>query len=254
MKLLRIMFLLTVGAFLFGDVMYEMLITTQGPQGMSVESMSKIFLKGNKVRTETTAKSSMTGEMTSVSITRLDKEVIWILDPEKKQYTELNLADLKKRMEQAYTDTQKNVVPEISVRKTGEKKKILNYDCEKVVLSMKVNSEQGGVNFTQTMWVTKDVPRYKELEAFQKMVAELGLQPSSSMLPISKKFLEEFKKKSESIQGFPLEMEMDMSMGSKEMPFSFKVHTEVSKIDAKPINAKVFEIPRGYKLKKAEDK
>ena len=254
MKLLRIILVLTVGTFLFGDVMYEMLITTQGPRGMSIESMSKVFLKGDKVRTETTTKSPMTGEITSISITRLDKEVIWNLDTENKEYTELNLADLKKKMEQVSADTEKNVVPEIEVKKTGEKKKILNYDCEKVVLSMKASSDQGSVNFTQTMWVTKDVPRYKELERFQKKVSELGLQPSSSMLPISKKVLEEFKKKSESIKGFPLEMEMDMSMGTEEMPFSFKIHSEVSKIDAKPINAKVFEIPKGYKLKKTEEK
>jgi hypothetical protein len=39
---------------------------------------------------------------------------------------------------------------------------------------------------------------------------------------------------------------MEMTMGAEGMSFSFLTHSEVTKIETKPISDKVFEIPAGY--------
>jgi hypothetical protein len=42
---------------------------------------------------------------------------------------------------------------------------------------------------------------------------------------------------------------MEMAVGAEGMSFSFVTHSEVTKIETKPINDKVFEIPTGYSLR-----
>jgi hypothetical protein len=73
---------------------------------------------------------------------------------------------------------------------------------------------------------------------------------SSSMMGGNKKTYEEFQKKTSEIEGFPLEIDMEMIMGGEGMSFSFMTHSEVTKIETTPISDKVFEIPTGYSLKK----
>lgn len=251
MKMHRLFFVLLFGIFSYGDVMYEMITTSEGMMGMGGESMMRVFVKGDYLRTETTSKSPMTGETTDITIIRLDKRAIWKLDPEEKEYTETKIERLEELKQQASPEEEVKVeTPEIKVDKTGEKKKILNKDCEKIVISMDATSEEGVMTFTQTMWVTKEIPGFHEITNFNKKMSDLGIsQSSATMMGGHKESYEELQKKTSDIEGFPLELDLDMTMGAEEMMFSINMHSIVTNFDTKPIDNKVFEIPAGYTLK-----
>lgn len=251
MKVHRLFLILLFVVFVYADVMYEMKTTTEGMMGMGGETMMRVFVKGDCSRTETTSDSPMTGETTDITIVRLDKGTIWTIDPEKKEYTETTFEEISKIKEEVKGEEEAEVeMPEIKVEKTGEVKKILDKDCEKVVLSMDATSEEGTLTFTQTMWVTKDVPGYQEINNFNKKLSELGVRSSpSTMMGGSKKSYEEFQQKTSKIEGFPLEIDLDMTMGAEGMSFAIKMHSVMTNFDTNPIDQRVFEIPKGYTLK-----
>jgi hypothetical protein len=64
----------------------------------------------------------------------------------------------------------------------------------------------------------------------------------------NKQIYEEFQRKTSEIEGFPLELDMEMTVGAGGMSFSFLTHSEVTNIETQPISDKVFEIPAGYSL------
>lgn len=248
MKLLRLVPLLCFTCFLFGDVMYEMVSTSEGMMGMKGETNMRIFVKGDRSLTEMTAESPMAGTMTDTKIIRLDKGVIWSLDHENKEYTEHSLTDMAEESETS--EGQEMPPPNFKVVRTGEKKKILNKDCDEVIVTMDVDSEEGTMTLKQTMWVTTQVPGYKEIQQFQQQMSGSDFTSSSAMMGGNKKSYEDFQKQISEIEGFPLEITMEMTMGAEGMSFSFVTHSEVTKIETKPINDKVFEIPAGYSLSK----
>ncbi len=247
MKLHRLILVFVFAAFIYADVMYEMVTTTEGMTGMDGgETMISIFLKGDRSRTEVLSKNPMTGEMKNIYITRLDKKLIWVLDAENKQYSETKIGE---EVEEEEGETEA-VLPDIKIEKTGKKKVLLGKECEEVVISMNVESEGNSMNFTQIMWVTSDISGYKEIKDFNDKMTEIGLRSTSSASMFgNKKSFEEFQKKINEIDGFPLEIDLDMTMGSEEMSFTIKTNSVVTKIDSKPINNKVFEIPEDYSLK-----
>jgi hypothetical protein len=238
--------LLCIGSMLYADVMYEMVSTSEGMMGMKGETNMRIFVKGDRSLTEMTADDPRGGAMTDTKIIRLDKGVIWSIDHDKKEYSEMSIATTQETPEEPEEEMP---MPEVKVARTGENKKILNKDCEKVIVTMEIDDDEGAMKLKQTMWVTKDVPGYKEIQDFQKHMAGSGSM-SSSMMGGNKKTYEEFQKKTSEIEGFPLEIDMEMIMGAEGMSFSFLTHSEVTNIDTKPISDKVFEIPTGYSLKK----
>jgi len=244
MRINCLIFALIFGFFLYGDVMYEILTTTESGMGSS-KNMVRAFIKGNNSRIETTSKSPMTGEITTINIIRLDKNVIWTLNTEKKQYSEINLVAIKPEASEESTV----VTPEFKIEKTGEKKIILKKDCEKVFITMAIKSEGGNVTMDQTMWIAHDIPGYNEIKEFNKKLMELGAGFSSQpMMGIDKKSLSEFQKKINEIGGLPLEMDLNMIISAEDMSFSVKTHSTITKIETVPINQQVFEIPIGYVL------
>ena len=247
MRLLCITLLVCFASTLYGDVMYEMVSTTEGMMGMKGETNMRIFVKGDRSLTEMTADDPRGGSMTDIKIIRLDKGVIWSVDHDKKEYTERSITSMQPEPEQAEEDIP---MPNLKVVVTGEKKKILNKDCEQVIVTMDVEDEDGAMTFKQTMWVAKDIAGYDEIRDFQTQMSESDFSGSSAMMGANKKHYEDFQKKISEIEGFPLEIDMEMVMGAEGMSFSFLTHSEVIKIETKPINSKVFEIPAGYSLKK----
>ncbi len=244
MRLLCLTLVLCVGSMLHADVMYEMVSTSEGMMGMKGETNMRIFVKGDRSLTEMSAENPMGGNMTDTKIIRLDKGVIWSIDHEKKTYSEMEIAQEAPAMEQTEEDMP---MPDLVVERTGEKKKILGKDCEKVVVTMDIKDDEGATTLTQTMWVTKDVPGYEEIQNFQQHMTGQGSM-SPGMMGGNKKTFEEFQKKTGEIEGFPLEIDMEMTMGAQGMSFSFMTHSEVTKIETTPISDKVFEIPAGYSL------
>jgi hypothetical protein len=229
----------------YADVMYEMVSTSEGMMGMKGETNMRIFVKGDRSLTEMTADDPRGGTMTDTKIIRLDKGVIWSIDHEKKQYAEIAIAQEEPAMDEPEEEI---AMPDLKVVRTGKNKKILNKDCEEVIVTMDIDDDEGTTKLRQTMWVTTDIPGYEEIQDFQSHMTGSGSM-SSSMMGGNKKTFEEFQKKTSEIEGFPLEIDMEMIMGAGGMSFSFLTHSEVTKIETNPISDKVFEIPAGYSLK-----
>jgi len=246
MRLLCLIILLCMGSVLHADVMYEMVSTSEGMMGMKGETNMRIFVKGDRSLTEMTAENPMGGTMSDTKIIRLDKGVIWAVDHEEKTYSEMQIAQETPAMEETDEDMP---MPDLKVERTGEKKKILGKDCEKVIVTMDIEDDEGATKLKQTMWVTEDVPGYKEIQNFQQHMTGQGSM-SPGMMGGTKKTFEEFQKKTGEIEGFPLEIDMEMIMGAQGMSLTFKTHSEVTKIETTPISDKVFEIPAGYSLQK----
>ncbi|MBE0432047.1 DUF4412 domain-containing protein [candidate division WOR-3 bacterium] len=233
-------------SMLLGDVMYEMTSTMSGMMGMQGQSQMRVFIKGDRSLTEMTAENPMGGTMSDTRIIRLDKDVMWSIDHENKTYSEYPIKRISGAAEG--NDTLDAVMPDLTVTKTGDKKKILGKECEKIIVSMKIAADEGDMTFTQTMWVSQDVPGYREVQDFQQHIAESGMGSSSAMMGMNKASYEEFRKKISEIEGFPLEIDIEMTMGGEGMSFTMNAHSEVTNIETTPINDKVFEIPPSYSL------
>lgn len=246
MRIFNLTLLCCFASILYADVMYEMTSTTEGMMGMKGETQMRVFVKGDRSLTEMTADDAMAGGMSDTKIIRLDKGVIWSIDHENKEYTQFSLEEMTGEPEESEEPAME--MPEVKVISTGNKKKILNKDCEEIIVTMEAAGDEGSATFKQTMWVTKEVPGYKEIQEFQKHMSESGLGSSSMMGP-NKKNYDEFQQKISEIEGFPLEIIMEMSMGGGVMSFTMTTRSEVTKIETTPINDKVFEIPAGYSLK-----
>lgn len=233
-------------SILYGDVMYEMTSTTAGMMGMKSETHMRVFVKGDRSLTEVTGEAPMSGDISDTRIIRLDKGVMWSIDHENKQYTEYAFKELAAV---AGDSSEQDIeMPDIKVITTKEKKTILNKECEQVIVSMESKGEDGNVTFKQTMWVTKDIPGYKEIQDFQKKIIEEGLGSSSAAMGHNRKSYEDFQKKISGIEGFPLEIDMEITMAGEGMSFTMTTNSEVTKVETKPISDKVFEIPPSYSL------
>ena len=250
MRLLCVTLLVCFASTSYGDVMYEMVSTSEGMMGMKGETNMRIFVKGDRSLTEMTADDPMGGSMTDIKIIRLDKGVIWSIDHEKKEYTEMSITATQAMTGESQEESEEDIpTPNLKVVRTGETKKILNKDCEQVIVTMDVEDADGAMAFKQTMWVAKDIAGYEEIRNFQEQMSGQDFAASSAMMGANKKHYEDFQKEISEIEGFPLEIDMEMIVGAEGMSFSFLTHSEVTKIETKPINNKVFEIPAGYSLK-----
>jgi hypothetical protein len=247
MKIFSVLLILVFTPCLYSDVMYEMTTTTSGFMGMGgSETQAIVFIKGNWSRREATSTDPLTGEMTSITITRLDDGVIWHLDIENEEYTEEKIA---LEPDSLNGDTAGISLPEISVEHTGNKKVLLKKDCEEVIVTMKVKSEEKDIDYVQTMWVTVDIPGYDEITEFNRRRSEMVLAPSSGIVGLDESSYEAFQKEVSAIDGFPLECLISMVMGVEEMAIEVNIHSTVSKIEQVPINERVFQIPVGFKRK-----
>ena len=182
----------------------------------------------------------------SVIIVRLDKNLLWILSPEKKTYSEITFDELavmaqkgKERMA-AMKEKMKDMPEEqrtmmekmmggamdqsIDVKKTGEKKSIAGHSCTKLV------ALRGGKDF-MTMWIADDVKGFKPLIADWRESAE-------RMSSIGSSVLKDMNKIYDSIDGFP--METTVSMMDRSMT------TTVSMVEQRTTPETQFEIPDGY--------
>lgn len=109
--------------------------------------------------------------------------------------------------------------PAVTVTKTSETQKILNYTCTKSIVTVSEN----GHTITQTFWTTKDI---KGLD-FKNLADQKMGQGKQAMY---------YK----DLDGMPLKMEMTMPQGAGTMTM------EVIEIKKQTLPASDFEIPAGF--------
>ncbi len=110
----------------------------------------KIFIKGNKVRQETSEEGD-----TQIMIIRLDKKVTWMIDPEEKTFTEMPYRSADKTFEEW----------------TAEKEKNARYLGEETVSGMpckKYETTEGGEK--TVVWISKQFPFTIKIEDSEMMM------------------------------------------------------------------------------------
>jgi hypothetical protein len=168
---------------------------------MNSASTITISLAGDKSRSETVmeAKSGMMGRfmknLNTTSITRLDKELIWSLVPDEKQYSELTFEQMRAQIEQSMEqlksmqesgystlpvsdDNCEWSPPVMNVDKTGEDARFAGVKADQHIISVHqtctdpTTGKACEVTWSMENWMAKRMPGDDELLAFQKTVAE----------------------------------------------------------------------------------
>lgn len=215
----------------FADVIYKQKGSTSGFMGMgNMEMETTIMLKGDKQKQESSTKfmGAMTqympggGEQSQMTITRLDKEMIWNIDMLKKTYTEMTFDDMKKMMGMATAESEKAAEEDVEakvtvdVKKSGQKKKIAGYECEEFIIKMVAEGRDVMSGETQEfevnthLWVSPKVKGYDQIESFQKKMAEkMGFEGKyePGLAQVLTRYgieAEELTKKMKEIKGFPM--------------------------------------------------
>jgi hypothetical protein len=190
----------------------------------------------------------------SIIITRLDKQLFWTLNPEKKTYTEMTFDDMEKMVSNGSAqmdkmkEQMKNMPEEqrkmmekmmgtqndqpVEVKKTGETKSVAGYKCTKFIAFR-------GEEEVMSLWVTKDLTGFGPLMADWK---EFAQRMSAMTARFSKGSSDMYK----NIDGFPMETTIKIMNNT--------VTTTVTKVEKRSIPPTEFDIPAGYKKVKSEMK
>jgi hypothetical protein len=184
------------------------------------------------------------GEDSSMII-RMDKKVMYMLDHTKMRYTEMPIdskgdifssaiagSDLSdeeqaqaKKMMEGFASMMK---PKVSVKATGETKKIKNWDCKRYDMTM---SMMGTTTKFET-WATEDIKI--DFELYRNLTfSVMGQTPG----------VEDMMKEMEKVKGIVVYQEGTMSM----MGTDVKSSQELIEVDEKSAPAGTYEIPDGYK-------
>ncbi len=196
----------------------------------------------------------------AIVIFRLDKELLWTLNPEKKTYSEMTFAEMEKLMSKAggkmdaamakMEEQMKDMTPEqremmqkmmggkmpgagsskpTQVKNTGERKTISGYACTKFVVT---DDEKDFM----TLWVTRDVRGFEPLMAdWKEFSKRMG-----AMNRFAKGAVDAYK----NIEGFPIETTVSM--------MNTTVTTTVTKIERRSTPANEFQVPSGYTKVKSQ--
>jgi hypothetical protein len=148
-------------------------------------------IKGDKSYNSLT--TQMTGGMASmlgmakpkdiVNITRLDKNVYWELDTEKKSYKETTMEQLKKQLEESRGEGEKGDQPQytwtVEVKSIEGSQTINGFKCDGVLgqatgINKKDAADSIFISYEQ--WAAKEVPGAAEVEAYgKKYAAAMGI-------------------------------------------------------------------------------
>jgi hypothetical protein len=197
------------------DVTIEQTTRLEGAGVMSFMNMSMqgtTSIAGDKSRSDTAMKMDsrwvrmFAGGGATSDIVRLDREIVYTLDTDKKRYTELSLAEQRAQIEksmgqmrEAQESQQQGASgvdesqcewsePETRVERTGARTSVAGYDAEqlRIVASQsckdRTNPEQVcEFELTLDQWLSPDVPGGEEMLAFfQSYSRKLGLEVSGS--------------------------------------------------------------------------
>jgi hypothetical protein len=175
---------LSVGSA-WADVAVERYIKSGGIGGLGAfEGTTQERLQGLKKSEETATKftgsimSKLASGSQQVAITRIDKGVVWSLDPKKQTYTETPIETFKPASpagkEQSATQEKPKVrvtKTEFSVKKTGAKETINGFACEEYLMTWVIEMEdlETKAKMKNTMltnlWTTPETAAIKKLQA-----------------------------------------------------------------------------------------
>jgi hypothetical protein len=283
MKMRTLVVLCLAAAVLLPAVVYADLTVTEetrmnGMMGMlSSKGVETTYIKGDKMRAQTAVE--MGGAMAPsasdvVTITRLDKGLVWFVDNADSTYSEMSLKGA--RAESSSADFK---VKDVSVKRTGQTKTILGEKCDGVEVDITIEAASQTQSVKSLFWMRPEVKDMAEMRHFWDAMVDVaqvsqGGPVGEVMGPIFAKIKE--------IPGVPLGVEMTMTtpMGEGEeagqqagMQEAMKMLQQMQKekgapaageepsaavnevrvtryvtqISKGPLADALFEVPKGYK-------
>jgi hypothetical protein len=213
-KAIIIVLVLLIPAVVLGDLLIEEKVSSKGAMGMwESKGMETTYIKGDKVRTDsrTTVKGMMEAmmpkpEVIETHIVRLDRGVIWSMDPEESTYSEMSVQDMGAIGGEVESTMG---VREITLSRTGDTRTIAGYECEGVLIEALIDVEAQGQSMTMNadalFWAAKEDKKLRELmKLWEGMMGLMDVREGggfgSGMRALWDKFNE--------IEGVPLAMEL----------------------------------------------
>jgi hypothetical protein len=176
----------------------------------------------------------------STEIVRLDRELLWSLDPAKKEYTELSFAQMREAMAQGVAEAKAEarkseprqdvqMTYKVDVQRTGKKDKVNGFDAENYLVTITATAtdkqEGGSGSYTIKMdeWRSTQVPGQAEAIAFYRKYAEkMGLDPQLKQLSgLMAQYGDAFKQAAEKmkeLKGYPVRSTVTLELGAQLTP------------------------------------
>lgn len=203
----------------------ESLVKSGGVMGQPPsEQLSKMYMTPTKMKMTTGEGSEMifdAGSKMLTIISHAKKEYYVVAEKDFQAMMDMGMAMMEGMMGDAAP----------KVEKTGEKKKIGEWNCEKVIMTL-----SGQMAMTQEMWITKEAGI--DMDDYMEMTELLG---QAGML---KKFADEMKK----IEGYPIMTKTTMSI----MGQNVESESLVKVIKEETFAASTFAAPEGYTKKEGD--
>lgn len=193
----------------------------------------------------------------STEIVRLDRELVWSLDPQKKQYTEMTFAEMRAliaagaaearaEMDEPGKERAKDVemTYKVDVQRTGKKDKINGFDAENVIVTItatakdKKDGGEGGYTMKLDQWLSTQVPGQAELAAFYRRYAEkMGFDPQTrnqfaGLMAQYGDAVKQAADKLKDLKGYPVRSTVTLTLGAELTPEQ-QAQLEKSRAEAK---------------------
>ncbi len=179
------------------------------------------------------------------TITRLDKELIWDLDHDKKQYGELTFAEMREAMAKGMAEAKAEMKqPEnamakddvqldykVEVQRTGKKDKVNGFDAEQWIITLvatpkdkKTGESAGAFKIKLDGWYSTQVPGQAEVQAYYRRWGEkMGVDPqmksmASGLMAAHGDAVKEIAAKLKDLKGVAVRSTMTMDMGAGLTP------------------------------------
>jgi len=251
-------FVLLIYSPLQADVTTEQRLDVIGGGSWSMLSSSgtvKTEISGDKSRSENHTKSeskmlgSMMPDQDSISINRLDQNVVRNLYPQKQQYDEMTYEELRAQMEHASEQLKRSqhggqggALPvdenecqwsdsKFDAQKTGQKQRFANVKAQQHIITIQetctvpANGQTCVMTWRMENWMAKRMPGEKELTAFGEALAErMGVDSwasgmsgaSRGLLGMFREGWEEAIEEAQELKGYPVKTVMTMEMGGEQ--------------------------------------
>jgi hypothetical protein len=254
-------------ACLFADFSYQQSTKVTGGAMAGMMNMAGAFAK--QAREPNTSTVAVKGDRMvhssarQATITDLQKETITTVNFDQKTFSVRTFEQMKDMMEQASSkmagDGKK---PEgnfhVSMKDTGQKKKVAGFDTHEVIMTMEMDGK-AGMTMTSDMWVAPKIAGYDEIRDFhRRMALKVNWAPGGGMpmmgRPEMAKGMAEIAKESAKLDGVPVLQVMKMGgMAAGEATQGdasaslMETTTELTAFSSAPVDASKFEVPPDFK-------
>jgi hypothetical protein len=241
----------------YADVTLKQTTTGKG-LGMSGTTPAVTYIKGNKMRTDTTV-----GDRTQTMIFDLDAQKMYMFDSRKKEADVYDMATFAKDIS-ASVDTANM---KVSMKANGQTKEIAGKTATGYDLEVSVPAGMGGnkdmmmvMTLSGPTWIVKGAPGTADYVGFYKAAVEKGWIFSDPRAakgqPGQAKAMAEMYKQLAEAGGIAYETEMQMKMGGMSGPMAglmakmgnMSFSTKVDSVETGALAADLFAPPAGYKL------